>query len=637
MNQVESDERFVLQVFRLFRQAVLHDLKNDAVTNTIRHSVGVLEELIRKQHFRLSMVFWGENVFINGHALRAVRSVYKSAVELGAELTQLGINEIIIEAGVNEKDLHCMLSHYNTVRQQAVQNENGTGGKPLKATSSGKEFRAGSRVIMRFVDASLLMGYDERSLGQIERVVRTCTSAAVVLERLHEQLREGRYDLVRFVKRVARNLVQLTEEHPHLLLTFFRIAPQRVDPAYLSLKTAVLAITTTQEVDMDLRQRTNLAMTALLFDVGIVRASGLGKQATRDGLDFMPMLNEDSVLRLPATTATMIAVFGNLNRPSVTRSIFAYEAHQLTNMDHLTFPYEGNIIPTVEAVILATCRAFVDSQAGRTKAGKPLNPSDSIARIRDGSTTNIQRYVLDLFIHSVTLFERGTPVELTSGALGCVVKNGEPGTGRPVIRIAYKSDGTPDTSNQNVDLSSTDVTVLKLGRVRHVVRKPDSTLKSLRRQIIGQADREVLPRLENRDSELYVSGPLYPTVHDVQTMNPPPENPAATQGRSHAPVRTANSENTVEPNHAPQDHSPPLPDTSESTSQEDDSLDDGNAKTERLVGVDPDWQGPESDGSPQGIKPEGLKAQSRRTTPTVLNTTNEQTLTGSPGGTSNES
>ena len=194
MNQVEADELFVLQIFRLFRQAVLHDLRNDAVQKTVQRSVDAFHRLIRHQQFRLSLVFWGDNVFINGHALRAVRSVYKSAVELGVELDRLGINEIIVESGVTENDIFGILTEYSHLRKQY----SGTKLPPkvhfAAAEASGPN--ASPRTLMRYVDASLLMGYGERSLGRLERTVRACTSAAVVLERLYEQVPQGRYDLV---------------------------------------------------------------------------------------------------------------------------------------------------------------------------------------------------------------------------------------------------------------------------------------------------------------------------------------------------------------------------------------------------------------------------------------------------------
>ncbi|CAN0600094.1 unnamed protein product, partial [Laminaria digitata] len=112
------------------------------------------------------------------------------------------------------------------------------------------------------------------------------------------------------------------------------------------------------QLTRDVRNMTDMALTALLYDVGVIRASGLMKQAEERGLMAMPAAPEGARARLPEASAAMMTLFGAMGEASLARSVYLYEGHHIEHRDVRGVPYDGKLPPTIEGLILATVRRF---------------------------------------------------------------------------------------------------------------------------------------------------------------------------------------------------------------------------------------------------------------------------------------
>src|SRR5262249_35189194 len=98
------------------------------------------------------------------------------------------------------------------------------------------------------------------------RAARTYATAVVTAQRIHVELKSGRYELARKAKRVAQMLVAQADQDARLLVTLATVGRAAVDPASLSVSGAILTIAMTRLLTNNRAILTNAAMVALLYD-----------------------------------------------------------------------------------------------------------------------------------------------------------------------------------------------------------------------------------------------------------------------------------------------------------------------------------------------------------------------------------
>lgn len=460
-----SHELLVQQLYRLLRIGSMHDAKNQAVQRSMEIALPALRQLISAHDGELKILFAGAHIFIGGHPLKATRHVYEQARELAALFARLGYNELTLRDGLQLEELTAFVERVSRAQQQ---------NKQLFHPPHGA-------IEIRQLDTTLLVGLDDDTLTPQERVIRTCTTTLVVMDRLYERMRHGDYSLVRHVKRIARDLVILAEDHPGTLLSFVASASNRSDAAMLAVKGAILSILTAKRLTRDLRNLADLSMTALLYDSGTVRACGLLRHAERRGLEFMPKLSEDAADRLPEATATMMSLFGRLNEASLSRGVYSYESHYIRRKATRGFPYQGKLAPTIEALVLAMVRRYLelvslDLQRDDYQHG----PDQALELLTAESTSKLEQIILQLFLISIGLYRPGTIVSLTSGARGVVSSNHKRPAQftRPKLLLVYTAQGQRLSPPQELDLSAPTPEIVALGKIDAPLRSDDEALKA---------------------------------------------------------------------------------------------------------------------------------------------------------------
>lgn len=460
-----SHELLVQQLYRLLRIGSMHDAKNQAVQRSMEIALPALRQLISAHDGELKILFAGAHIFIGGHPLKATRHVYEQARELTALFARLGYNELTLRDGLQLEELTAFVERVSRAQQQ---------NKQLFHPPHGA-------IEIRQLDTTLLVGLDDDTLTPQERVIRTCTTTLVVMDRLYERMRHGDYSLVRHVKRLARDLVILAEDHPGTLLSFVASASNRSDAAMLAVKGAILSILTAKRLTRDLRNLADLSMTALLYDSGTVRACGLLRHAERRGLEFMPKLSEDAADRLPEATATMMSLFGRLNEASLSRGVYSYESHYIRRKATRGFPYQGKLAPTIEALVLAMVRRYLelvslDLQRDDYQHG----PDQALELLAAESTSKLEQIILQLFLISIGLYRPGTIVSLTSGARGVVSSNHKRPAQftRPKLLLVYNAQGQRLSTPQEIDLCEPRPEIVALGKIDAPLRSDDEALKA---------------------------------------------------------------------------------------------------------------------------------------------------------------
>ena len=86
----------VLQLFRLLKVTQFHAPDNMAVLQQLEQTLESVRVFWQQTSEGVSMLFSGGTVFVAGQLLKATRSEYDSALELGAMLERAGFNELMI-------------------------------------------------------------------------------------------------------------------------------------------------------------------------------------------------------------------------------------------------------------------------------------------------------------------------------------------------------------------------------------------------------------------------------------------------------------------------------------------------------------------------------------------------------------
>src|SRR5271154_6335101 len=131
------------------------------------------------------------------------------------------------------------------------------------------------------------------------------------------------YILPRRIKRVAQSLVDLSDGATPAFLGVTEVRNQNHDAAGRAVNTAILAVTMAREITNDRVLLAQIAMAAMMHDVGRPRAAALGGPGIAG---VQAKVSEDAEDKLAAGTAAVLTALGRVNEPTIQRTVVAYEA-----------------------------------------------------------------------------------------------------------------------------------------------------------------------------------------------------------------------------------------------------------------------------------------------------------------------
>lgn len=469
----ELGASLVLALQRLLKITQIHALDNMAVIQQLDQTSEAIRIFCTRVHGPATFLFAKNTVFVSGQLLKATRTEYEAALELGATLEAVGVTELSIQADVESRDLASFAEAVVTA---------------LRDRSRRTILREpSSRIRGRRVDAAALLA-DAEDLPHDEQIVRAYAQAIVVMRRTLETLAAGRFELPHEAKRIAQKLVMLSEGDTPSFLGVTAMRNANHDAAGRAVNASILAVAMCRLLTEDLSILSRVAMAALLYDVGrpwvigAARASGPGK------------LSPEEELRMPAASALVHTLLGGFRLPSMIRTVIDYEAHWHARSAEMGPLYGGERLPAIAARIVAAAHRFNAVLTPDPAARVILTPDDAVAFIRGEAHDEEDQLVVSLLIGAIGLFPTGTVVELSSGELAIVVSSpSHPAEyARPNVRIVTLANGRPARPVE-VDLREDPTRV-----IRRVVTAVDAHVRDQRADVLARAPAPRLPRLGQR-------------------------------------------------------------------------------------------------------------------------------------------
>lgn len=424
----------ILAAFRMFKNSLVHSLDNDAIAKTLKDTHRILHDFAQTVGGLVAITFVDDTIFVCGQLLRATRSIYDSAREVGTMLAVAGASELTFTAEVTEADLLELCKHFSTALRSPEHR-----GALLSAKLT--------HITVRQVDSTLQASHEDDNLPAMERALRGYASALVVMRQFFAKVASGRAVLPHRVKRISQRLVTLSEGDSLASLALTSMANAHRDEAGRAVQAAIITVLLARQLTKDRQTLAQLAMAALMADVGRVRIAG------KQGLDRYVPLGDDVSAAVPALTSSLFVSTGGVNVQNALRTVVAYEATMLERREVAGALYRGTMSPIFQSKLLHTVRQLLDLLAPRDtrRAMAPLHALSTLATAR---TTD--RTALQLLVATMGILPTGTVVEFETGEWGIVVgpSRHQKAVMKPRIKLVTDRTGQMVAQPKVIDLGA---------------------------------------------------------------------------------------------------------------------------------------------------------------------------------------
>jgi hypothetical protein len=424
----------ILALFRMLKNSLVHAVDNQAVVITVKETHAIIQDFASVVGGYVSVTFVDDTVFVCGQLLRASRSIYQSAMDVGKLLASCNVSELSCTSDMTEQNLFELCQAFSIAARDPARRNH------LLETKL-------QNIAVRAVDSSLQSKRDEDSnLPPLEQALRAYASGLVVMRQFFGKVAKGKTVLPHRVKRIAQRLVALAESNETSLLSMLTLANAHRDEAGRALQTAILSLVVARKLTSDRTILAQIAMAGLIADIGRVRIAG-GKNET------LVQLGEDAERAVPALTSALCIASGGVNVQNALRTVSAFEATHMERQALLGPLYKRQMAPLIQSKILHVVRALLDRMAPRDTA-RALSALDALAVV--SQMPAVDATIFKLVVQALGVMPTGTVVEFETGEWGIVVgpSQNRNAVARPRIKLITDRSGQVFAQPKEIDLGA---------------------------------------------------------------------------------------------------------------------------------------------------------------------------------------
>ena len=456
----------ILAVFRMLKNSLVHSLNNDAVRQTNHETHGIIRDFAETVGGYVSITYIEDTIFVCGQLLRASRSIYESAMEVGKLLDVAGVSELSFTNAVKEEDLLKLCEAFSVSLRDPQRRE-----VLLKAKLDN--------IAVRALDSTLQSQDDDDDLPAMEKTLRAYASALVVMRQFLKKVAQGKTVLPHRVKRIAQRLVTLAEGDEGAMLAMTTMANAHRDDAGRAVQAAILSILVARKLTRTRSVLSQMAMAALMADVGRVRVAG------HNGVQQLVSLADDVEAAVPALTSSLCISTGGVNLQNALRTITAYETAYLERQHLLGPVYKRTLSPMVQSKIVHLVRELLERMAPRDQS-RAMSPLDALAAV--SQLKGIDEITYKLLVQTVGVMPTGTVVEFETGEWGIVVgpSKHRRAVGRPRIKLVTDRSGQVFAKPKEIDLGDSSEGARRFPRITGVI-EPSKARFNITSVVMGDA------------------------------------------------------------------------------------------------------------------------------------------------------
>jgi HD-GYP domain-containing protein (c-di-GMP phosphodiesterase class II) len=281
---------------------------------------------------------------------------------------------------------------------------------------------------------------------EMSRAKNTFTDATKIIRGVMDDVRLGRQIELGASKAIVEKITSSVVRNSNAMMTMRRMKSMDDYTFLHSVSVCTMLTTFARAVDMDVATIHDVALGALLHDVGKMRVNLalLNKPSKLSDEEFMHMKSH-------------VVLGSDLLRQMSGVPKMAFEPLEL---HHERFDGSGypNGLVGMEISQVGRMSAIVDVYDAITSDRcyhSPLSPADAIRKLFEWSKFHFDPALVQLFVKSVGIYPIGTLVRLESGRLGIVIEQRESNLLTPVVRVVFDAKRDYYIAPENVDLSKT--------------------------------------------------------------------------------------------------------------------------------------------------------------------------------------
>jgi hypothetical protein len=430
----------VLELHRLVKQASLYTSENEAQRQQLHAAQQAIYQYGRGTGANPKIYFTERSVYVGRRLLRAGRQIYEAALELAEILKRFGIDEIALGYDVQVDELKQL--------QVALGNAIRNAGPPPQQTRFARiRLRKGRSLKQRRAS--------DKDLSPQEVLVRSYCLAVIAVRRFLESIQAGKYDQLNQLQRVAEQLVDITHEmtakQSPAFLAGVVLYNVRHESAGRAVNAAMLALSMAHQLTDQLATLSRIAMSVLMYDVGLPRVAGAGPMGEGRVGAMMPRIGVDQERELPAATSVVMLALGGCGEAAMMHTAVVYEALSINLRENAMPAYCGAHQLSIEARIVAMARRFTELLADPMEERTAEQAMTVLlAAARDEADKTSAR----LLMAALGMFPTGTMVELSSGHVARVVQtpNDPRRFGYPMVVPVVDSSGGRVADAEPIDM-----------------------------------------------------------------------------------------------------------------------------------------------------------------------------------------
>ena len=457
----------VQSLYRIFRLALVHDLQNEALHRSIASAVEIFRAHTIDAPEGGTVDFLDDTVLVDGYLLRASRAQYENAIDLGKRMQAAGFNRVVFSHELESADVTAAVAEFLS---RSLRSSRPPGAAPMV-----------DRFLLKHSDAAIHLGGESELV--VNRVMsQTYAYAVVIMQRLLKDVLRRRYMLSRHVKRICQRLVMLADMDQAAFTGLASMAHSFHDAASRAVSGAVIAVSMARMVTRDLRTLSRVAMSAMLFEVGLPRALDLEAKRRHEHMEE----TVDPHTRVPTSSALITAALGRLRDDAVARAVVAFEAQWLHRAERLGPLYDNLVAPRFESALVNTVWRYHNLISGAE--GTRYRRDHALLIMSRRALTEVDTQLTAMLMATVGIYPAGTVVELTSGWKGVVARSHEHPAAfrRPIVHLVI------DPANQARKVVRVNlIEPSEFGEIGRAIESPDPALLATRDWVLEQVYEEL--------------------------------------------------------------------------------------------------------------------------------------------------
>ncbi|MBI4698163.1 MAG: HD domain-containing protein [Nitrospirae bacterium] len=422
-NKVKSDKELINALAAAIKTTQIHSLNNIAVINAANKLLEILNSLLKDGTVTLELT--GEFFHLNGFRIRYSTDSIFSYNFLVKEFKARELGSITFKEALREADINSLLS-----------------GLMSTGFSTDNPFEKLSAALDSLENISVekirkLM--EDTDLNRKKIIKKTYLNAVTLTKTISNKLNGGEKISFKRTKRIIEVIVdQIVEDEP-LLIGMTTVKDYDEYTYYHSVNVSIFSLSLGHRLGLTKKALSELGLSALLHDIG---KTGVPLDVLNKSQEFT---DEDWMIikKHPIWGVYNILKIQGINASSMTAAISAFEHHlyyDLSGYPKLKTGMQQDLF----SKIITIADRYDAMTSARVYARIPLPPDRALSMMLTKSGTELDPYLVKVFINMIGIYPIGTLVMLDSSELGLVFESNsnQDFNDRPRVLIIMDNTGT---------------------------------------------------------------------------------------------------------------------------------------------------------------------------------------------------